>query len=135
LAGCGEENFDQERERWRRERPDEYVIVVCETGLEVGCTLEAVSGATIVTHAFTLVESYGPDDWVLSEDYPRPGDPVEALFDRAEGASGDCDLDRVSFDDEFGYVEDYYLDCGEEGGGRRVTCFAPDTVDITKCDG
>jgi hypothetical protein len=90
----------------------------------------------IVAHASSLERNPGSNEWEFSEDYPKPGDPVEDLFDAAERADGgDCSLTRISFDDDFGFVSNDHEDCGEEGGGQEVICFEPDTVDVTLCTG
>ncbi|WP_437592361.1 hypothetical protein [Sorangium sp. So ce1000] len=127
LAGCGGPDFDENREKWRADRPAEYVISICGTGFEHGCTLAAVSGDTVVA-----VAHGASGDWTFA-DAPEQMDPVEALFDRAAHESDDCELDSVRFDDRYGYVADYYRNCGVEGSGERVTCFHPDTSDVTRC--
>ncbi len=86
-----------------------------------------VSGSTVVASAFT----FGNGDWTF-DDEPEQRAPVEALFDRAERASDDCDL-NVSFNDEYGYVSKYYRDCENESSGERVDCFVPDTSDVASC--
>jgi hypothetical protein len=135
VVACGGVDADlaANREKWERERPDEYLIVTCGTGFDPGCSLSAVSAGTVVEQAHSWDRAPQGDDWTLSEDVPKAGDPVEDLFDAAEHQGDDCSLRRISFDDEFGYVNDYYADCGAEGGGQKVMCFEPDTVDVTVC--
>ncbi|WP_438043004.1 hypothetical protein [Sorangium sp. So ce128] len=131
LAGCSGPDFDANREKWRSDRPAEYVISICGTGFDGGCTLAAVSGDTVVATARSGIDT-PRGDWTFAE-APEQADPVEALFDRAAREGDDCELDSVLFDDRYGYVADYYRDCGEEGGGEEVTCFQADTSDVTRC--
>lgn len=131
LAGCGGPDFDESRAKWREDRPEEYVISICSTGLIGGCTLAAVSGDTVVAAAHS--GSRTPrGDWTFAE-APEQADPVEALFDRAEGESDNCENGSVRFDDRYGYVADYYWHCGTDGSGEEVTCFQPNTSDVTRC--
>ncbi|KYF76202.1 hypothetical protein BE17_06690 [Sorangium cellulosum] len=132
LAGCGGPDFDENRQKWRADRPGDYVISICGTGFEVGCTLAAVSGDTVVATARSGVRSPSAGDWTFAE-APEQADPVEALFGRAEREGGDCKRTRIDFDDRYGYVADYYQVCGTEGSGERVACFQPDTSDATRC--
>lgn len=131
LAGCNGADFDDNRAKWRADRPAEYVIQICGTGFNGGCTLAAVSGDTVVATAHSGIDA-PRGDWTFAE-APEQADPVEALFDRAERESDSCELRSVRFDDRYGYVADYYWDCGEEGSGEEVTCFQPDTSDVTRC--
>lgn len=132
LAGCGGPDFDENRSKWRADRPEEYVISICGTGFEGGCTLAAVSGDTVVATARSGTKAPSVGDWTFAE-APEQADPVEALFGRAALEGEGCELTRIDFDDRYGYVADYYWDCGEEGGGERVACFEPDTSDATRC--
>ncbi|WP_437801178.1 hypothetical protein [Sorangium sp. So ce693] len=131
LAGCSGPDFDENRAKWRADRPEDYVISICGTGFDRGCTLAAVSGDTVVAAAHSEFDEPTSGDWTFDE-APDQADPVEALFDRAERES-DCELRDVFFDDRYGYVAYFYKDCGEEGGGSRVACFQPDTSDVTRC--
>ncbi|WP_441288709.1 hypothetical protein ACSRUE_43465 [Sorangium sp. KYC3313] len=133
LAGCGDRGFDDNREKWRANRPEEYVISICGAGFEpLGCTLTAVSGDTVVAAARSQSDAPSSGDWTFIAE-PEQADPVEALFNDAEDAGDHCELRDVYFDDRFGYVTYYYNDCGEEGGGVQVRCFQPDTSDATRC--
>ncbi|WP_437812922.1 hypothetical protein [Sorangium sp. So ce1078] len=129
LTGCGGPDFDGNRAKWRTDRPEEYVISICGTGFASGdCTVAAVSGDTVVRSG-----SGAPDrGWTFAE-MPEQADPVEALFDRAELESDDCELTHIEFDERYGYVTDYAMRCGQEGSGEEVTCFQPDTSDVTRC--
>lgn len=128
LVGCGGPDFDEQRDQWREQRPEEYAIRISGTGFSngVGWAL-GVSGSTVVVSATT----FGDGEWTFNEQ-PEQRDPVEALFDRAERASDDCDL-SVSFNAEYGYVSKYYQDCENESSGETVTCFVPGTSDLTQC--
>ncbi|WP_437870748.1 hypothetical protein [Sorangium sp. So ce363] len=131
LAGCSGPDFDENRAKWRADRPEEYVISICGTGIAPGCTLAAVSGDTVVAAAHSgFVAPHS--DWTFVE-APEQADPVEALFDRAERESESCELRDIRFDDRYGYVADYYHNCGTEGSGEEVTCFQADTSDVTRC--
>ncbi|XXX76832.1 hypothetical protein WMF30_55200 [Sorangium sp. So ce134] len=132
LAGCGGPEFDENRAKWRADRPEEYVISICGTGFSGGCTLAAVSGDTVVAAASSGLRTPSAGDWTFAET-PEQADPVEALFDRAEIEGESCELTRIDFDGRFGYVAEYYRDCGEEGSGEHVACFLPDTSDATRC--
>src|SRR5688572_24404713 len=108
LVACAgtDAEFDENRQKWRSERPEEYVIVACGTGFDGGCSLFAVSGENIVASAHSTNRSPSGDDWTFAEDLPKPGDPVEDLFDVAQNLGGDCSFRTLSFDDDFGYVDD-----------------------------
>ncbi|WP_437967492.1 hypothetical protein WMF04_49455 [Sorangium sp. So ce260] len=129
LAGCGGPDFDGNRATWRADRPEEYVISICGTGFAGGdCTVAAVSGNTVVRSGIGAPGG----GWTFAET-PEQADPVEALFDRAERQSDACELTRIEFDERYGYVADFYVSCGEEGSGEQVSCFQPDTSDVTRC--
>lgn len=132
LAGCSGHDFDGNRAKWRDNRPEEYVISICDTGFSVGCTLAAVSGDTVVAAADGASRDPSAGGWTFAQE-PEQADPVEALFDRAEIGSDVCELTHIRFDDRYGYVVEYSLKCGMEGSGERVACFQPDTSDATRC--
>ncbi|WP_437535032.1 hypothetical protein WME79_12430 [Sorangium sp. So ce726] len=134
LLACGDPDpdFEAKREQWASARPQEYVIQTRFTGVAGSHMLYAVSADTIIAEYTSIKRFAEPEDWEETGDSPRVGDPVQALFDAAEGARR-CDLREIEFDPKYGFVSIYYHDCGEEGGGEEVPCFAPDTTDVAVC--
>jgi hypothetical protein len=129
-TGCGGDDnhsVDEHQSAWEAKRPAEYVIGVCGTGLSRGCTLSAVANDQVVAARSKV----GNDAWTDSE-VTEGEDPVSALF-RGARAKEDCDRTRLAFDERYGFVSDVYFDCGEEGYGTRVSCFAAGTTDFAEC--
>jgi hypothetical protein len=115
---------------WRSSHPDNYVVSVCWTGFLTGCTVFAVSdGSVVAAQTQTTSSTAGsPLD-------PREQDePIEALFSQLS-AMQECKTRDVAYDETYGFVRSYYLDCGEEGWGQKVPCFAAHTNDLSACDG
>jgi hypothetical protein len=73
-----------------------------------------------------------PSKW---NDWSDPREPIAAMFDRAEasGSNKDCKVTKLSFDDTWEFVSEYFAECGEEGSGEVVTCFVPNSQDIDAC--
>jgi hypothetical protein len=109
LMACnGNPDVAEQRESWHERRPEQYVIETCGTGfVQAGCVVRAVNGES-------------------------ENDPVESMFDAVEDP-GDCDVRELRFSPSFGYVAEYYLDCGEEGYGMEVRCFQANTLDVSRC--
>ena len=130
--GCGAttaEEIEEHRQEWLAKQPQAYVIEICGTGLDCCCELSAVSAGE-VTAARTAFRGQPFQDVA-----PGQVEPVNALFDRAVSAAraDSCELSGLSFDATYSYVSQYSVDCGEEGGGEKVACFKPNTVDLSEC--
>jgi hypothetical protein len=129
LAGCAGADVDASREQWNSNQPSEYVIEVCGTGLAPrSCRLYAVADRHIVE---AREEHLGDKGWFDADPAGQP-DLVLGMFRAVEQAKS-CSVRHVSFDATYGYVTDYYLDCGEEGYGQEVTCFTAGTRDLSVC--
>lgn len=125
LCGCGPD-VAAKRQEWERKAPDTYVVGVCGTGFNVpGCQLYAVENDRVVASEvqFASEQTWSP--------VASAAEPIGALFDAAEHP-GDCDL-SIEFDAVFSYPTEIYFDCGEEGDGERVACFAPNSLDLDAC--
>jgi hypothetical protein len=48
--------------------------------------------------------------------------------------AGKCDVRKLSIDPQYGYIAEFYLDCGQEGWGQRVDCFHEGTTDVAVCE-
>jgi len=108
-AACGsdDDGLASQHDKWREQRPAQYVIQTCGTGFNSpDCSVSAVESNT-------------------------DPDPVDGMFDRLENT--DCDITKLTFDPTYGFITEYYLDCSEEGYGAVVRCFEPDTVDTSRC--
>jgi len=128
-AGGPTQAVEDHREQWSSSHPQDYVIEICETGFARGCTLGSVSGGQVVA------QRTGQAPGELSDTVPSSEEPVAALFARVDAAAGskNCSVSRLTFDPNYGYVSEYYSDCGEEGSGEQVTCFKPDSLDLSSC--
>ena len=130
-GGCADDpvkELEEHRQEWLAKHPQDYVVEICGTGLSCCCSLNAVSGGQVVASRSKL---RGQD----YKDGPIAGEPIATLFDQVarEVSSDNCDLEALQFDAKYSYVSDYYCSSGEEGGGAKVTCFQPDTTDLTAC--
>jgi hypothetical protein len=130
LAGCsgaGDTSIADHQAEWTASHPEQYVIEVRGTGFVPGRTVAAVSGGHVVAARVGITSSLEQADPATIEL------PVEQLFRSASQNSG-CKLATLSFDEQYGYVTEYFWDCGEEGGGEKVTCFKPATIDLSACE-
>jgi hypothetical protein len=131
---CGDgdpaEQVDEHRAQWLSKQPGTYVVEICGSGFEQGCTLSAVSAGEVVA-----ARASAPPKQSYEDVEPRAAEPIVALFDRVsrELRSENCDLKSLNFDAQFSYVSDFYCSWGEEGGGQAVKCFMPDTIDLNVC--
>ncbi|AUX34827.1 MULTISPECIES: hypothetical protein [Sorangium] len=135
LSGCGDgdaERIERQRETWNEKHVASYVVETCDTGFSAGCRRVAVEDGQVVAAR----EKFPNDDspWSDIDDLTIVDEPIAWMFDRAEGTPDDCELSQLSFDAQFGFIREYYVSCGEEGSGERVTCFATDTVDLAACE-
>ncbi|WP_437950133.1 hypothetical protein WME98_04465 [Sorangium sp. So ce296] len=135
LSGCGDsdaERIEQQRETWNDKHVASYVVETCETGFSAGCRRVAVEDGQVVAAR----EKFPNDDspWTDVDDLTSVNEPIAWMFDAAEDSPEDCELSQLSFDPQFGFIREYFVSCGEEGSGERVTCFAPDTVDLAACE-
>jgi hypothetical protein len=129
-AGCGGTEGDDDcpsadPSLWAEREPTRYVFASCGTGLAPGaCSITAVQNGRVVA-------SYDADETDAFE-APEPGNSL-TLSDAFElGGCNGCDV-RIRQNDQWGYVSEVYADCGAEGYGAEVTCFAPDTLDPAAC--
>ncbi len=137
VAGCSSDDVDRREElnahrsEWKAKTPSKYVVVTCGTGFSPPSCVRAAVEDGSVRAAQTSTFRRTP----LTEANPAEvKEPLGELFDQAQRfADGEkCEL-RLDFDARYGFLSSYSADCGEEGEGRRVECFAPDTVDLGAC--
>ena len=116
-----------ERSRFRDLAPEQYVIAACATGQNPACVREVVIAGRVVT---AEVAQRGDAAWQPVAELEPWVDQVTRMFDAAlEDASS---LRTLEFEPRWHYVSEYQLsDDGD--GGRRVTCFLPDRVDLQRC--
>ncbi|WP_437313788.1 hypothetical protein [Sorangium sp. So ce385] len=135
LSGCGDgdaERIERQRETWNEKHVASYVVEMCATGFSAGCRRVAVEDGQVVAAREKFPNDNSP--WSDIDDLTIVDEPIAWMFDVAQSTSEDCELSELSFDAEFGFIREYYVSCGEEGSGERVTCFAPDTVDLAACE-
>jgi hypothetical protein len=127
VSGCGAagDPVAEHEMQWAESRPPTYVAEVCATGFAFGCTRVAVTGEKVIAARRGEARDLQFVDPATIEE------PMGRLF-RAVRESR-CTVKNVSFDERFGYVTEYYQDCGEEGDGEKVTCFVPASVDLAVC--
>lgn len=110
---------------WSEREPSSYVFQTCGTGFAPrACTVTVVEeGRVVSTHDADDSDGFSP---IEPSDAPTLSDAF---------GTPSCDECRIRFrlDGEWGYVESYYADCGEEGYGDDVTCFVADTLDPEAC--
>jgi hypothetical protein len=124
LIACGPD-IAEKRAEWRARAPDSYVVGVCSYGLGGGpCQLSAVQQGQVVEAEYwhSIERAWLP--------VAEPTEPIDALFDAIDDT--DCSLD-VDFDTKYSYPREFWLNCGEEGYGETVECFAPDSLDLEAC--
>lgn len=127
-AACGgqeEARIVAERARFRDIVPDEYVIAACGTGLATGCAREVVIGGRVVT---AEVVSGGSAAWRPVPELGTWVDQATLMFESALESAGS--LRSLDFEPRWHFVSEYHL---EGDGGRRVTCFLPNRVDLQQC--
>lgn len=127
-AACGSDAATRivaERTRFRDVAPEEYVIAACGTGLATGCTREVVIAGRVVT---AEVVQAGSVAWRPVAELGAWVDQVTTMFEAVLDDSGS--LRTLRFEPRWHYVSEYDLD---EDGGRRVTCFLPNRVDLQQC--
>jgi hypothetical protein len=128
--GCSDQaqEVEDHRQEWLSTHPNEYVVEICSDGFaRPFCELSAVSGGKEIAARFNV------DNEPFQEGAVKSEEPMAALFDdvaKVVQSSDDCDVD---FDPTYSYVSRYYCSSGEDGSGRYVKCFKPDTVDVAAC--
>lgn len=116
------------RAKWAAERPADYVIEECVSGLVKHCTQSAVADGRVTRARETLPDARELD---VSE---RP-EPIEARFDELDSvhAHSECHDMSQSFDPTYGYPTAFGAFCATESFETRVTCFITDTSDLDAC--
>jgi hypothetical protein len=126
---CGSEEEARivaERTRFRDLAPDQYVIAACGTGAGQGCTREVVIAGRVVTAEQAPVREA---PW---RPVPELGAWVDQVSSMFQAALDDADsLRLLEFEPRWHYVSEYHLE-GDDGG-KKVTCFLPDRVDLQQC--
>lgn len=120
------------RKQWNVNKPNEYVIETCDTGfLGGGCTRYAVVESKVVA-AMSYWNYEENKNWEVIADVSDVEEPVEGMF---RSARSDVEnLTTLEFDQEWGFVREYYGQYGTEGGGQIVKCFMANTDDLTNCE-
>lgn len=139
ISGCSSDDTSEplahlsaQLAEWHSKRPTQYVIVTCGTGFDPKfCVRAAIEGDDVKT-----AKTSGFSRTPLTDANPADvKEPIGDLFEQARHALDNeksCEV-RLEFDPRYGYLSSYYSDCGEEGGGRAVECFAPGTLDLAAC--
>ena len=125
LACGGSADVGEMREQWSDSAPERYVVKTCNTGFAARvCNISAVERQQPVL----TEEQHAQGTWTPVQ---PPVDLIGRLFDRAESATS-CER-SVTADSVYGYPSDVYFNCGEEGSGVEVACFAADTLELETC--
>ncbi len=128
VSSCGTAPPDAElqdhKALWTAREPHTYVIETCWTGFRRGCTTDVVEAGSV-----TATRTLDAGIWTESA---REAEPVAAMFGEVENP-GNCSITTVAWNDDWGFVDAYHADCGQEGWGREVRCFEPDTRDPSMC--
>jgi hypothetical protein len=127
-VACGsqeEARIVAERTRFRDIVPEEYVIAACGAGVAPGCTREVVIAGRVVT---AEVAAAGSAAWRPVPELGAWVDQATMMFEAALESAGS--LRTLEFEPRWHFVSEYHLD-GD--GGRRVTCFLPNRVDLQQC--
>ncbi|HWO14125.1 MAG TPA: hypothetical protein VNN80_31690 [Polyangiaceae bacterium] len=128
-AGCGQDEqvlIAAERSRFRQLAPEQYVVAACGTEIGAPCVREVVIAGRVMTAEVADRDSAA---WRPVAELGAWVDQVTRMFDAAlEEASS---LRLLEFEPRWHYVSEYQL--GGAAGGRRVTCFLPDRVDLQRC--
>jgi hypothetical protein len=126
VVACGSSDPSEEelREDWQARAPERYVAKVCGTGfLPDLCRVSSVEN-------HVPLETFGEDfDHVWSR--VEPLDPIERMLNSA-GERTSCDR-RIETHPQYGFPSEVYFDCNEEGYGNEITCFVPDSLDLSAC--
>lgn len=127
---CGAESTGGDtdlRQLWLETAPQQYVARVCSTGFIMRtCTVSAVDeGQAVATQA-----QLGGSAW---EEVQPAVDVVEGMLNAAERDAEEGCQRRVTQHEAYAIPSLVYRDCGEEGWGIELSCFAADTLDLARC--
>lgn len=115
------------RQRWLETAPQQYVAKVCSTGFVMRtCSVSAVDAGQAVAARSRL----GDSDW---EEREPPVDAMEGLLSAAERDTEESCERRVTRHETYDFPARVYTDCGEEGWGVALACFAEGTLELTRC--
>lgn len=129
LACSGEATGDGAdlKQLWLETAPRQYVAKVCSTGFTMRtCSVSAVEEGQPVA------EQAQEGDGVWEDEVP-PSDVVAGMLNAATREADDGCEQRVTQHELYAFPARVYTDCGEEGWGIQVSCFAADTLDLSRC--
>lgn len=126
-GGEAEEDGADLKQLWLETAPRQYVAKVCGTGFIMHtCTVSAVdAGQAVATQA-----ELGGGVW---QDVEPAVDVVDGLLNSAARAPEKGCQRRVTQHEAYAFPSRVYTDCREEGWGIELACFAPDTLDLSRC--
>lgn len=129
---CGGEDADDGtdlKQQWLESAPLQYVAKACSTGFTVRtCSISAVDAGVPV--AMRQQEPFS-EDW---QDVAEPRDVIAGILNRASGeADKGCKL-RVTPHETYAFPESVFESCEGEGYGVEISCFVPDTLDLSLCE-
>lgn len=130
VLACGGESAGDETafiQLWLDTAPQQYVAKSCSTGFtQRACTVSAVEAGQPVATRTQIAEG----GW---EDVDPARDVVRMMLDAATREEDDGCQRRVTQHETYAFPSQVYWDCGEEGWGSRLTCFAEGTLDLSRC--
>jgi hypothetical protein len=131
LACSAEDRIESRAEHWKTAQPARYVVQTCTIGYApAACIRAAVEDGQAVAAEESIFD--GDARW---EAFDSSRSPLDDMFDQVrEADGGDCELEDVTYDDAFGFVDLYESTCDGFETGRWVACFEPDTLDLAICD-
>lgn len=142
LAGCSDDapttndqlgQLESQLTQWNGKRPSKYVVLTRGTGFAPpACVLAAVEGDAVVAARRSPLGARTP----FTEASPAEvQEPLAEISEEARSAirSAGCAATTLEFDPARGFLASYSIECHEESSGRKVECFAPDTLDLSAC--
>jgi hypothetical protein len=128
---CGAEGAEggtDLRQQWLERAPVQYVAKSCSTGFGMrACWVSAVDAGVPVASR----EQLGGGEW---QDEDTASDVVAGIINAATREENDGCTRRITQHETYAFPSQVYSDCGEEGSGVRITCFVPDTLDLSLCE-
>ncbi|WP_437963693.1 hypothetical protein WMF04_28685 [Sorangium sp. So ce260] len=100
------ERIERQRETWNEKHLASYVVETCAKGFSAGCRRVAVEDAQVVAARQKFPNADSP--WSDIDDLTSVNEPIASMFDAAEDSPGDCELSKPSFDEQFGFIREYY---------------------------
>jgi hypothetical protein len=130
VLACGGESAGGETDLiqlWLDTAPRQYVAKSCSTGFtQRMCAVSAVEAGPPVSTRVQVAEG----GW---EDVDPASDVVGMMLSDATRAERNGCQRRVTQHETYAFPSQVYWDCGEEGWGSRLTCFAEGTLDLARC--